>query len=165
MKNLSEITVVFTVLLLFFVVVGVTFVSGQPGTVTTGSPGSPSGSTLSGGASVTTNSSETTEITAETTTTTNDSNEDVITNCTDGELKCIGLSLNECINGSFVLKETCEFGCENGVCLLKTSENQPKSKVWWIISASILLAVLFGFIVYSLVFAPNKLKKFSFKKT
>lgn len=39
--------------------------------------------------------------------------------CTEGERKCEGNQSLECVNGKWVVKEICEFGCENGICKSK----------------------------------------------
>lgn len=70
----------------------------------------------------------------------------IVKECDEGELKCSGNDLLVCQNNEFVLKETCENGCEEGKCLGKN----------WFLYISIGAIVIFIFSIIFLIFRKKK---------
>lgn len=65
--------------------------------------------------------------------------------CTEGDLKCEGDDIVICENNEFILKETCEFGCENEVC--KEPEPSPIGLIIAIIVIFIFVGIFIFFII------------------
>jgi hypothetical protein len=67
--------------------------------------------------------------------------------CTDGQLRCSDNDLSECTGGEWVLKETCEFGCQDNACLAEaaakagTNDQQNISLAVILIIAALMAAV------------------------